>query len=186
MFHKGKDPAHATLRRLIKRLRKANITHAVMGGMAVYVHGHRRLTDDVDVLVTAEGLDEFRRLFVPKNYDVVPRRPRRFIDKANGIGLDFLVTGLHPGRGGPMPITFPDPAAVRQQIGDIDYIDLQTLIQLKLAARRYQDFADVVKLIDAHHLDESYLERLHPFVRQDFIECLEEKRRDDEYLAREE
>jgi hypothetical protein len=57
------------------------------------------------------------------------------------------------------------------------------LIQLKLAARRHQDFADVVSLIGIHNLDESYLDRLHPSVRQDFIECLEEKRREEEYEA---
>ena len=59
------------------------------------------------------------------------------------------------------------------------------MIQLKLAARRYYDFGDVVFLIQTHNLDESFLEQLHPSVHQDFIECLEEKRREDEYLARE-
>ena len=83
-------------------------------------------------------------------------------------------------------IAYPDPAKVRQPIKRINYLDLQTLIQLKLAARRHQDFADVVNLISVHNLDESYLDRLHPTVRKDFIECLEEKRREDEYEASEE
>jgi hypothetical protein len=34
-------------------------------------------------------------------------------------------------------------------------------------------------------LDESFLPQLHPSVHQDFIECLEQKRREDEYNARE-
>jgi hypothetical protein len=186
MFQQGKDPAHASLRRLIKRLEKAEIPHAIMGGMAVYVHGHRRLTDDVDVLLTREGLEAFRRLFVPKHYENVPKRARRFVDRVNGVTLDILVTGLYPGRGEPGPIAFPDPAAVRQLIRKVYYIDLPTLIQLKLAARRYQDFADVVNLISANNLDESFQQRLHKSVRQDFIECLEEKRREDEYARREE
>jgi hypothetical protein len=185
MFQKGKDPAHATLRRLVQRLEKANIPHAVLGGMAVYVHGHHRLTDDVDVLMTREGLAEFRRLFVPKAYETVAGRPRRFTDRKNGVTLDILVTGLFPGGGTPGPIAFPDPADVGEVIGKVHYINLPTLIQLKLAAGRYQDFADVVNLIAAHNLGESFLDRLHPSVRQDFIECLEEKRRDDEYNARE-
>jgi hypothetical protein len=63
-------------------------------------------------------------------------------------------------------------------------VDLPTLIQLKLAARRYQDFADVVNLIRANNLDESFQGKLHPSVQGDFIECLEEKRREDEYEAR--
>jgi hypothetical protein len=187
MFKQGKDPANVSLRRLIRRLVKAQIPYAVMGGLAVYAHGYRRFTDDVDVLLTLEGLAEFRRRFVPNNYEPVAGRRRRFIDKQNKVTVDLLVTGLHPGftpfTG---PITFPDPDAVRQEINSISYINFVTLIQLKLAARRHQDFGDVVNLIGANDVDESFLERLHPSVRQDFIECLEEKRRQDEYDAREE
>jgi len=60
-------------------------------------------------------------------------------------------------------------------------VNLPTLVQLKLAARRYQDFADVVNLIRVHNLEESFLTQLHPAVHKDFVECLEEKRREDEY-----
>jgi len=183
-FKQGKDPANVALRRLIRRLAKADIAHAIVGGLAVYVHGYHRFTDDVDVLLTRSGFEEFRNRFVPKNYEPVPGRSRRFIDKQNRVTIDILVTGLHPGLGKPGPISFPDPQAVRQVINNIYYIDLSTLIQLKLAARRYQDFADVVNLISAHNFDESYLQRLHPSLHQDFVECLEEKRREDEYLKR--
>jgi hypothetical protein len=106
------------------------------------------------------------------------------VDKQNGVVVDCLVAGLYPGLGKPGPICFPDPASVRQILDSVSYVDLVTLIQLKLAARRHQDFADVVDLIRAHNLDESYLGRLHLSVHQDFIECLEEKRREDEYEAR--
>jgi hypothetical protein len=152
----------------------------------VYVHGYRRFTDDVDVLLTRTGFEEFRRRFVPKNYEPVPPRPRRFTDRQNQVTVDVLITGLHPGFA-PFtgPITFPDPEKVRQEINSIPYIDLITLIQLKLAARRHQDFGDVVNLISANNLDESFKQNLHPVIQQDFIECLEEKRRQDEYEARE-
>jgi len=173
------------MRRLVKKLEKADIPHAVMGGMAVYAHGHQRLTADVDVLVTPEGLQTFRQRFVPRYYEPVAGRNRRFVDRVNGVTLDLLVTGRFPGRGHPGPIAFPNPLQVRQQIDDIYYVDLVTMIQLKLAARRHQDFADVVNLITVHNLDESFLDSLHASVRQDFVECLEEKRREDEYLARE-
>jgi len=46
-------------------------------------------------------------------------------------------------------------------------------------------FGDVVFLIRTHNLDESFLQQLHASVHKDFIECLEEKRREDDYLARE-
>jgi hypothetical protein len=172
------------MRRTIKNLEKANISYALVGGMAVNLHGYRRTTNDVDFLLTPEGLAEFQRRFVPKHYEAVSRRPRRFIDRKNEVIVDFLVTGLFPGNGQPGPIVFPDPVTVRTALEGMQVIDRTVLIELKLAARRHQDFADVVSLIRAHQLDESFLDRLHPSVRRDFIECLEEKRREEEYEAR--
>src|SRR5207248_2092661 len=112
-------------------------------------------------------------------------RRRRFLDRTNDIGVDILVTGLLPGTGKPGPWAYPDPAQVSEIIGKMRVVDLVTLVQLKLAARRYRDFGDVVELIRFNHLDELFAERLHPSVRRDYIECLEEKRREDEYEERE-
>jgi hypothetical protein len=107
------------------------------------------------------------------------------VEKKSGIQLDVLVTGRFPGTGKPGPFAFPDPEEASQQIKNVQVITLPQLIQLKLAARRYYDFGDVVFLIRVHNLDESFLEKLHPSVHQDFIECLEEKRREEEYEAQE-
>jgi hypothetical protein len=182
-FFEGKGPVHKSARQVAKRLEKAKIPYALVGGMAVFAHGHRRATNDVDLLLTPEGFAAFRQLFVPKNYDALPGRPRRFADRTNAVTLDILVTGRFPGSGKPGPIAYPDPAAVTQTIDNYQVVDLVTLIQLKLAARRYQDFADVVSLIKVHELDDAIAERLHVSVRRDYIECLEEKRREDEYEA---
>src|SRR5262249_53929050 len=144
LFFEGKDPVHKTMRRLVRRLERAGIPYAVMGGMAVSAHQHRRTTDDLGILLTPDGLEEFKRRFVPKNYARYPNRPRRFVDRTNQIEVDILVTGLFPGRGEPGPIAFPEPETVSEEINKIRVINLKTLVQLKLAARRYQDFADVV------------------------------------------
>ena len=185
LFFEGRGREHQTLRRLVQRLEKADISYAVMGAMAVNAHGADRTTKDVDVLVTQEGLDRFRQRYVGKSYDPVAGRPRRFVEKRSQISVDFLVTGRFPGSGKPGPIAFPDPEAVSQKIKNANVVTLPQLIQLKLAARRHQDFGDVVLLIRVHNLDESFVDHLHPSVRGDFIECLEEKRREDEYEARE-
>ena len=185
LFFEGRGREHQTLRRLVQRLEKGDIPYAVMGAMAVNAHGADRTTKDVDVLVTQEGLDRFRQRYVGKSYDPVAGRPRRFVEKRSQISVDFLVTGRFPGSGKPGPIAFPDPEAVSQKIKNANVVTLPQLIQLKLAARRHQDFGDVVLLIRVHNLDESFLDRLHPSVRGDFIECLEEKRREDEYEAQE-
>lgn len=184
MFFEGRGPEHKTLRRLVEKLEKANIPYAVMGAMAVNAHRHERTTKDVDILLTREGFERFRKLYVPKAYAPVPNRPRRFLDRRHQRTIDILITGNFPGSGQPGPIVFPDPVAVSETIQNASVVNLETLIQLKLAARRHYDFGDVVNLIRVHNLDEAYLAKLHPSVHQDFIECLEEKRRDDEYEAR--
>lgn len=184
MFFQKNDPVHKTMRRLVKRLERAKISYAIVGGMAVNAHGHRRTTADLDLLITPDGLDEFRRRFVPKNYETIPQRTRRFADRTNQVTIDFLVTGRFPRSGTPGPFSFPDPTAVAETKEDARVVNLPTLIQLKLAARRHQDFADVVALIRVHNLDEAYAEQLHSSVQRDFIECLEEKRREDEYEER--
>lgn len=63
-------------------------------------------------------------------------------------------------------------------------VNLKTLVELKLAARRWKDFADVVALIRANRLDESFATKLHPYVRREYIECLDEYRREEEYEKR--
>lgn len=183
-FFQGKDAVHQTMRRLARRLKRAGIPYAVVGGMAVNAHRYHRTTGDVDFLFTPAGLNAFRNRFVGKNYARVPGRPTRFVDRTSRITVDILVTGFFPGSGDPGPIAYPNPAQVRESIDKIDVVDLVTLVQLKLAARRLKDFADVVELIRFNYLDEAFARRLHASVRGDYIECLEEKRREDEYEAR--
>lgn len=184
MFFQGTDRVHQTMRRVAEKLEAANIPYAIAGGMAVNAHHYERTTKDVDFLVTRSSLHTFVRQYVGNEFQRVPDHPRRFLDPSNGVTFDFLVTGLYPGSGRPGPFAYPDPRDVSEVIQDHHVLNLPTLIQLKLAARRWKDFADVVYLIRENHLDEAFQEKLHPSVQGDYIECLEEKRRDDEYEQR--
>ena len=184
-FFEGKDEVHKTLRRLVRRLERASIPYAIVGGMALTAHRYLRVTTDVDILLTPTGFAEFQKLFVPKHYERQQARKRRFIDRANGISLDVLVTGLFPGSGKPGPIAYPDPSEVAEIRDKKRVVNLLTLVQLKLAAHRWRDFADVVELIRFNNLDETFARKLHLSLRSDYIECLEEKRREDAYEARE-
>jgi hypothetical protein len=183
-FFAGRDAVHKTMRSLCRRLEAAEIPYAVIGGMAVKLHGHLQTTGDVDVLTTGDGLTEFRHRFAPRYYEGLPNRRLCFTDKARRVGVDFVVTGEFPGNHEPGPIAFPDPSSVATVIDDIEVVDLITLVQLKLAAGRYGDYGDVVALISVHNLDESFADRLHPTLHGGYRECLEEKRREDEYEER--
>ena len=58
-MHFEKDSAvHKTLHKITKKLGELGIPYAVVGGMAMFFHGYRRFTEDVDILVTKEGLKE--------------------------------------------------------------------------------------------------------------------------------
>src|SRR2546425_5651930 len=115
LFFEGRDQVHKTFRRLIKRLEQGNIAYAIVGAMALAAHRYRRATTDVDILLTAGGFARFQKLFVTKYYDRIPGRKRRFVDKANRVNVDILVTGLYPGTGQPGPISYPNPLRVREK-----------------------------------------------------------------------
>src|SRR5262245_7527637 len=83
MFFEKRDKVHKSMHRLVKRLEKAKIPYAIMGGMAVNAHRYERTTGDVDVLLNPKGLADFCRLFVPKQYGTVAGRSRRFVDRIN-------------------------------------------------------------------------------------------------------
>src|SRR5689334_18754813 len=85
MFFQGTDAVHQTMNKIAGDLEKAHIPYAIVGGMAVNAHRHGRTTDDVDVLLTAEGFDQFRRCYVPNTYGKLPKRSKRFVDPSNGV-----------------------------------------------------------------------------------------------------
>ena len=56
MHFEGGSSVHQTLRRITARLEELGIDYAIAGGMALFFHGFRRFTEDVDLLVTPKGL----------------------------------------------------------------------------------------------------------------------------------
>jgi hypothetical protein len=184
MFFEGADRVHQAMRKVGAAFQQHHITYAIVGGMAVNAHRHVRTTGDVDFLVRPEALPTVRRLAAEGVFAAVPNRSRRFAEPSTGVHFDLLVAGGFPGSGAPGPIAFPDPAEVADVINELPVVNLKTLVELKLAARRHKDFADVVDLVRANGLDESFASRLNPSVRTDYLACLDEKRREDEYEAR--
>jgi hypothetical protein len=60
-FFQGTSNTHDTLKKITKRLRDLGIDYVVVGGMAMFQHGYRRFTEDVDLLVTRESLKTIHR-----------------------------------------------------------------------------------------------------------------------------
>ena len=122
-----------TLRKIAARLDQLGIAYAVAGGMALGTSG-RAPTVDVDILVTAEGLAAARRELDGLGYVSPFAGSKDLKDAATGVRIEFLVAGQFPGDGKPKPVAFPDPAQAGTEIDGIRYLDLPSLIELKLAS----------------------------------------------------
>lgn len=177
------DPVQRTVRRLVSLLNRNRVRYAIAGGAAVSIHGARRITDEVGMLLTPDDFAKFRRLAEASRFAQVPNKPRRFVDQTNGVPLDIFVAGMNAGRTKRSAINFPDPTDAGELIGHVSVVRVQSLIALKLAAGRNIDFADVVSLIHAHRLDESYAADLHPSLRSSFQSCMDEDTREGEFEA---
>jgi hypothetical protein len=162
----------------------------VSGGWAVWHHGFvGRLTQDIDIVLPAARLDEFLDVSCVSGFDVSRRWPARWptlthrdtsvkrtglsrscwpklTHRETGIGVDILPEGARPGTPTrPAPTTIPAPAAMGADEPRLKYISLAALVELKLAAGRIKDEADVVELIRANPESLSqirqHLDRVH-------------------------
>ena len=143
---------HDTLRRIAARLDGLGISYAIVGGMAMFFHGFRRFTEDVDILVTKPGLEEIHRQLEGLGYVPPFQGSKQLRDTESGVKIEFLVTGEFPGDGKPKAVAFPDPSSVAIELSGFACVNLPTLIQLKLASgisapHRLKDLADVQELI---------------------------------------
>src|SRR3954467_12111874 len=56
------------LRKIARRLGDLDVPYAIAGGMALFRHGLRRFTEDVDILVTRDGLKAIHERLVGLGY----------------------------------------------------------------------------------------------------------------------
>ncbi len=163
------------LRKITRRLREMGVPYAIAGGMALFAHGLRRFTEDVDLLVTEDGLKQIHRELEGAGYRPPFPGSKNLRDADSGVRIEFLVTGQFPGDGKPKPVAFPLPDAVAMEIEGIRYLNLPTLIELKLASgmtnpQRVKDLADVQELIKLLVLPEEMALQLNPYVRLRYAE----------------
>jgi hypothetical protein len=165
-----------TLHQLTRRLAELNIPYAVSGAMALFHHGLRRFTEDIDLLVTREALTSIHEQLSGLGY--LPSTPggKNLRDTRTGVRIDFIVTGDYPGDGRVKPVAFPDPSTVALEFDGVRYLNLATLIELKLASgmtnpARLRDLSDVLELIRLLKLPAEFAEQhLNPYVREKYRE----------------
>ena len=158
-FFAGKGMLNTTLERIARTLENRGIDYVVIGAVALNQHGYRRFTEDIDLLLTKEGLTRFHEELVG----------------LENVRVEIVTTGEYPGDGLPKPVRFPDPADVAIEIDGIKTITLERLVELKLASgisapHRLKDLADVQELIKVKKLGPEFANTIDPSVRDKFME----------------
>jgi len=125
------------------------------------------------LLVTSADLKLIHEQLEGRGYLPPFDRSKHLRDTESNVKIEFLTSGGFPGDGKPKPISFPDPRNVFEERDGIKYVNLPTLIELKLAsgmtsAHRGRDLADVQDVIQVLKLSEGFAESLDPYVREKY------------------
>jgi hypothetical protein len=175
MHFEERSAVHLALRKVTQRLAELKIPYAIAGGMALFFHGLRRFTEDVDILVTSEGLERIHRDLEGLGYVPLFSGSRNLRDAESGVRIAFLVTGEFPGDGKPSPVAFPEPDQVSAERDGIRLLGLASLVELKLASgmtspSRLRDLADMQDLIRILQLPADFARQSQPYVRERYAE----------------
>ena len=175
-FFAGVGVLNNALTEIVQRLNKLGIDYAVIDAVALNQYGYRRFTEDIDLLLTKEGLERFQNELVGLGYRPAFEGSRRqFRSTAENIRVEIVTAGDYPGDGRPKPVSFPDPSNASLEIEGIKTVTLEKLIELKLASgisapHRLKDLADVQEMIKVRALPPEFAAKLDPYVREQYLE----------------
>jgi hypothetical protein len=159
-------------------LDEEGIPYALIGALALNEYGYRRVTVDVHLLMTHQGLSTFKSHYLGRGYVEKFPGSKGMRDMENAVMIDVVLAGDYPGDGNAKPVRFPDSAAVAGRDEGISLLPLPRLVELKLAsgmsaAHRLKDLADVLELIRAAQLSKDLARDLDASVRDKFLELWE-------------
>ena len=155
----------------------------VAGGWAVWRHGYvGRVTQDVDIVLPSDRIDDFLQTASVSGFEMLVQPAGRWPKlrhRETGIEVDVLPEGGRPGTASRLaPTTIPHPKTMGAIRGMLRYMSLPSLVELKLAAGRLRDEADVLELAreNRDRLDEvrQHLVAVHPRYASRFDELIEQ------------
>ena len=164
LFFQNECEVQHSLRRLALRLNPLGTNYAVVGGMALYLHGFRRYTENVNILVMREGLPEVHRALLGNGYRLSRVNSHNIHDMENGVYIKFMVSG-----------DVPNPQRMAAMQNGVWLLNLAPLLNLKLISgmksiARLKDVADVQEMIKLLPLPQDFAEQLSPSVREKYDE----------------
>ena len=161
-------------------LEQAGIPHLVVGGVAVCLHGYRRNTVDLDLLVRPVDQAQIREVLLAGGFSW--HETSREFRSQSGVPVQFLLSGDSAGKGAIVRLPDADDSQSEEVIESLPVISLPRLIEMKLACgvgnlrRTHKDFADVVELIVLRQLDGSFARFLHKSLRKTYRELVRHAR----------
>jgi hypothetical protein len=183
-FFMGEDAVHRALQKLTRLLDEAGIPYALVGAMALNEYGYRRVTVDVDLLLTRAGLETFKGAHLGRGYVEKFPGSRGMRDAEHGVPIDVVLAGEYPGDGKPKAVAFPDPAIAAVSGARVRLLPLAKLVELKLASgmsapHRLRDLADVLEVVRMQRLPEAFAAELDPSVREKYRELWQAAQHED-------
>ncbi|CAN5768337.1 hypothetical protein BH11MYX3_BH11MYX3_06880 [soil metagenome] len=174
-FFMGDADVQRAMRKLAAALDQLQIPYVLVGAMALNEYGYRRVTVDVDILLTSASLQRFKEAWLGRGYVEKFPGSRAVRDTELNVTIDVLLTGGYPGDGLPKPVSFPDPADVAIREGGLSLLPLAKLVELKLASgisspQRMKDLTDVFELIKHAKLERELASQLDPYVQSKYLE----------------
>ena len=144
------------------------------GGWAVWRHGYvGRITQDVDIVLPADRIEEFLRVASVSGFEVLPQPEGRWPKvryKDADVKVDILPEGARPGVPSKLaPTLIPHPSRLGAENVGLRYITLPGLIELKLAAGRGRDESDVIELLRAVPEEADAVRRHLTTVHPDYV-----------------
>jgi hypothetical protein len=175
-YFMGQGSLNNTLTQLTSDLKEHGIDYMVIGAVALLAHGYPRFSEDIDLVLTPEGLETFHRKLIGLGYvPAFPGAKKRLRSTRDGVSIEVMTTGEYPGDGEPKPVSIPEPSTASTEIDGIRIVTFEKLIELKLASgmtapHRLKDLADVQEMIKIRRLQPEFSEQLDPYVREKFLE----------------
>jgi hypothetical protein len=176
LHFEGESLVQKTMRRIGRRLDDLGVPYAIAGGMALFAHGYQRFTQDVDILVSRDGLKIIHARLESLGYVPPFTGSKNLRDTESGVRIEFLIAGEYPGDGKPKPVAFPEPDQAGVEIEGLRFLSLPRFIEMKLASgmtggiHRMKDFTDVVALIETRRLPAEFADEVNPYVQEKYLE----------------
>lgn len=125
-YFMGEGKLNNALERLCHDLRDHNIDYMVIEAIALLAHGYPRFTEDIDLVMTAEGLQKFHQELIGLGYaPLFPNARKRLRSTTDNVSIEVMLSGEYPGDGKPKPVSMPVPSTASQEIDGIKFVTLE-------------------------------------------------------------